>query len=156
MRIDLYQDGACWNKEGYMQHMGIGVAVYIDGTYEPDLSRAIYACDEKYGSNNIAEWIACVTAMEIATDLRKHYPEAVIHAYSDSQIIVNQFNGEYQIKQLQFLPYHKRATEMGNRARVALSWVPREQNKQADELSKIGLHGTREDSPHHAKYKRLC
>lgn len=136
--------------------MGVGVAVFINKEYQEDLSRAIYVRDDKQGSNNIAEWIGCVEAMKIATDLRKNFPTATILVMSDSQIIANQYNGSYAITAEKFRPYYDEARKYGLKARVpVVNWIPREQNTHADHLSKIGLHGHQPDSKHYNKYKDL-
>lgn len=138
-QIEIYYDGACWNKEGYQHLMGIGVAVFVDKIYCEELSRAIHANDSK-GSNNVAEWIGCVEAMKIAADLRKE--QCNIKIFSDSQIIVNQFNRNFRINKIEFMDYFRTARHYAALAGVtSIVWIKRELNTKADELSKIGLHG---------------
>lgn len=155
MKINIYFDGACHNQRNTSSPMGMGVAVEIDGVYEPDISLAIYNDgSEVRGTNNIAEWIGCVEAMRTAKDLRKSYPKAEINVYSDSQIIACQFNGTYTINNDAFRPYHRQAHEHAGPALVKfVQWIPREKNKQADILSKMGLHGNNPESKHYAKYR---
>lgn len=135
--------------------MGMGVAVFIDGQYEPDLSLAIYNDGtEIRGTNNIAEWIGCVEAMRTAKDLRKTYRTADIEVFSDSQIIACQFNGTYAISKDAFRPFFEQARKYAEPAMVKIvKWIPREKNTQADDLSKMGLHGNNPESKHYAKYK---
>lgn len=141
--IRIFFDGACWNKKDESSAMGIGVAVFIDKEYNADVSRAIFAHDpNERGTNNVAEWKACVEAMSIAVDLRVHYPDANIMVFSDSQIIANQYNGSYQINGPLFKKYYDKAIALGKLARVpVVNWIPREHNEKADLLSKVGLHG---------------
>jgi ribonuclease HI len=131
-------DGACWNKEGHWHLMGVGVAVFINEVYEEDLSRA-YGVVQSNGTNNIAEWIGCCKAAEIIKDLKKTYTDAEYRykVCGDSQIIVNQFNGSYAMNQEVFRMYRKEALSFNSIKEV--TWVPREQNKEADKLSKQGL-----------------
>lgn len=154
-RIDIFFDGACHNKVNESSPMGMGIAVYLDGEYESDVSLAIYNDGtEERGTNNIAEWLACVDAMRTASELRKMFPYAEFFIYSDSLIIANQFNGTYQIRDERFRPHLNKAREWAAKARVTIvTWIPREKNKQADELSKRGLHGSNPDSKHYNKYK---
>lgn len=135
--IAVHSDGSCWNKEGHKHLMGCGVAVFVDGVYEEDLSRAWGVIDYKNGSNNVAEWLALVEAARIVKDLKKSFPGHKFVVCSDSQIITNQFNGTYAINQEVFREYWKQAKRY--KSIDAIKWIPREQNKEADKLSKIGL-----------------
>lgn len=139
-KIRINFDAACWNKEGHRQHMGIGVSVVINNEYREDLSRAVYIYSEE-GTNNVAEWIGCMMAMEIAYDLYKFYAgECHIMVFSDSQVISNQYNGTYSMNP-KFQTYYNKAKLKGKAAGVpVVNWVPREKNTKADELSKEGLH----------------
>lgn len=139
MKAEIYFDGACWNKEGYQHLMGIGVAVFLDNEYQEELSRAIHL-EDPGGSNNIAEWEGCVEAMKIAGDLVKE--GYTVKIFSDSQLIANQFNGNFRINKVDFLNYFRTAKYHANKAGItSIVWIKRELNKKADELSKIGLHG---------------
>lgn len=129
-------DGACWNKEGHKHLMGVGVAVFIDEVYDEDLSRAL-GFNQENGTNNIAEWLGCVEAARIVKDLRKSFPGHRFQVCSDSQIITNQFNGTYVMNQEVFREYWRQAKRY--KSIDTIKWVPREQNKEADKLSKIGL-----------------
>lgn len=123
--------------------MGIGVAVFMNGEYSEENSLAIFVdgptCPVR-GTNNTAEWLACIYAMKTGKSLRKVYPEATFTIYSDSQIIANQFNGIYAIKEKDFEQFyieaHRDAMHIGGANKII--WVKRELNKEADKLSKIG------------------
>ncbi len=125
--------------------MGVGVAVWIDDCYEHELSLAIGLREGWEGdrsTSNIAEWIGCVEAMRAAKGLKKEYPQATIEIYSDSQLITNQFNDKFTIKQPEFHKYKTKAKEyakgvFGNGKEI--QWIRREFNKQADKLSKEGI-----------------
>lgn len=142
--IQIYFDGACHNKKGESSPMGMGVAVFINGQYEDELSLAWGAVgDEKNedrGTSNVSEWLACVKAWQTAKELKKVYPDAVIRIYSDSQVITNQFNGTYTINKQEFKKYKNEAHlhSKGTGCKEIL-WIERKHNKQADILSKEGL-----------------
>jgi ribonuclease HI len=55
----------------------------------------------------------------------------------DSQLVVRQLKGEYKVKSKRILPLYVRATELLNELGGKVEWVPREQNKIADELSRV-------------------
>ena len=55
----------------------------------------------------------------------------------DSQLVVRQLKGEYKVKSKRILPLYVRAMELLNELGGKVEWVPREQNKIADELSRV-------------------
>lgn len=138
MVVKIFFDGACMTGGQTDQETGIGVAVYIDNEYSDIFSRKVLG---DLGSNNIAEWCGCVNALEIAKEIVDYcetIPNLII--YSDSQLIVKQFNGEFEIKHQTFVKYFTKAKKLANEIGYKkLIWIPREQNRQADRLSKMAL-----------------
>lgn len=135
--IKVCSDGACWNKEGHRHMMGCGVAVFVDNEYDGELSRSYSFVDHEHGSNNVAEWLALVEAAKIVKDLKRAYPTHDLIVCSDSQIITNQYNGTYVMNREIFRRYRNEALEYRSVEKV--TWIPREENKEADKLSKEGL-----------------
>lgn len=145
-KIDIYFDGACHNEQDKNCPMGLGIAVFVGGQYQEDLSRAILVENhETDGTSNIAEWLALCEAMKIAEDLRITYnkqnlKQIKINVFGDSKLIVNQFNLIWRINEEKFKPYFSQARACNATAKVGeLIWIPREKNQKADELSKLGL-----------------
>lgn len=142
MTYQIYFDGACWNRpDDENPIMGIGVAVFANGQYVPDFSFAQnYQHSTIRGTNNIAEWRGAVLALELASQLKDYITEdEKILIYSDSQIISEQYNGRYQIKNEDFTEFYEKAKKYGKLAGIEeINWIPREQNRYADCLSKIG------------------
>lgn len=141
--IEIFFDGACQATNSKKKNTGIGVAVYINKEYSECWSIAEPGDN---GTNNIAEWCGCVRAVEILSELKPLakalYPDSRlrIRIYSDSKLIVNQFNGTFVITHTKFLPYFKKARQIADSINFKyLIWIPREKNKQADNLSKIGM-----------------
>lgn len=152
VKIDIYFDGACKNvKDSYKEPFGVGVAVFIDGEYSDVYSKSIWGAE---GTSNIAEWTGCIEAFgvayllhqiisgEVHTSEPTRVSQPIITIYSDSQLITRQFNGEYQIKEQRFLPYYNESKRVVNLfdKDIKITWVPREQNWVADELSKRALN----------------
>lgn len=54
-----------------------------------------------YGTNNYAEWVALVWAMQLALDNDFH--EVIM--IGDSKLIINQANGLWKINETSFLPF---------------------------------------------------
>ncbi|KAL0349908.1 UNVERIFIED_CONTAM: Transposon Tf2-12 polyprotein [Sesamum radiatum] len=67
--------------------------------------------------------------------MRKQLP---LKVYGDSQLVVNQLLGLYEVKKPELLPYHNYAKRlMGWLGDVELEHLPRKDNKQADALAKL-------------------
>ncbi|XP_071933203.1 uncharacterized protein [Coffea arabica] len=121
----LYVDGAS-NKEG----CGAGLLL-ISPTGE-ELAYAL-RFDFK-ASNNKFEYETLITGMEVA---RKMGAES-LRIYSDSQLIVNQVLGSYEVKEDPLKRYAAKVHELRSLfSQFILEQVPRSQNKRADALSKL-------------------
>lgn len=84
-------------------------------------------------TNNEAEWLALLLLL---TDLKAG---TEIDVFSDSQIVVNQFSGEWQTNEenLQYLRgVCKLFTEIKN-LDIILTWIPRDKNPMGKELDRI-------------------
>ncbi len=141
--VKIFFDGACDNNSKF-KFMGIGAAVFVNDYYREDLSR--YAMIGTSGTNNIAEWGALQMGLEIANDLVSSEEfsnvDLSIRIYGDSQIIVSQFNGMYRIRQDHFIPYYRKCRTLYfgvENVVKSVDWIPRQQNTQADILSKKGI-----------------
>ena len=56
----------------------------------------------------------------------------------DSQLVIRQMIGQYAVRANQIIPLHRRARELAQQVGVdRWRWVPREQNYEADHLSRI-------------------
>ncbi|PYU99624.1 MAG: ribonuclease H [Acidobacteria bacterium] len=110
---------------------GAGIHLELDG--EP--WRGLY---EYVGidTNNRAEYAALVRALEYALErgFRK------IRVYSDSELLVRQIRGEYQVKNPGLLELYRKSVQLIQRfEQFSISHVPREQNRQADKLANKAL-----------------
>ncbi|KAK4382997.1 hypothetical protein Sango_2819300 [Sesamum angolense] len=59
-------------------------------------------------SNNVAEYEALILGLEIAVDAI----QLPLKAYGDSQLVVNQLLGLYEVKKSELLPYHNYAKRL--------------------------------------------
>lgn len=138
MRIKLYFDGACDNNR-HPHTMGIGVAVWINGERAEQYDKALNA---GVGTNNIAEYISLIQALKLSRVFKDTIPDIEsINIFGDSQLIVYQYAGKFQCKAAGLPVYLAEAKRLRDSLgmKVTVSWVPREQNKEADVLSKAGL-----------------
>ena len=89
-------------------------------------------------TNNIAEYNGLIAALQWAVDhdLRQ------IAVKGDSLLIIEQMRGNYKVKNEGLKPLHMQARmlvmQIGN---VKFEHVRREQNKEADRLSNVGMDG---------------
>jgi ribonuclease HI len=86
-------------------------------------------------TNNQAEYRALIRALEVARDLAA----SELKIYSDSELLVRQYQGLYQVKEplLQQLLVQVRKLAQG--LVVHLEHIPRELNKEADKLANQGV-----------------
>ncbi|KAL0462338.1 UNVERIFIED_CONTAM: hypothetical protein Slati_0121400 [Sesamum latifolium] len=85
-------------------------------------------------SNNMAEYQALTFGLEMPVDTKQRH----LKVYGDSQLVINQLLGLYEVKKPELLPYHNYAKRlMGWLGDVELEYLPRRDNKQADALAKL-------------------
>lgn len=127
--FSLYFDGCSKGNPG---HAGIG-AVLFEGNIE------IWAAARYIGShctNNEAEYRALILGLEEASE--RKIEELTV--FGDSQLVINQINGEYKVKAKNLFDLYNRVTMLKKCFRfVQFNHVYREQNTRADQLSNIAL-----------------
>jgi ribonuclease HI len=83
-------------------------------------------------TNNVAEYAACVAALEWAIARKV----GNLSLYSDSQLLVRQLEGRYKVRNAGLQPLHARCRRlMSGISSLRLSHVPRAENKEADALA---------------------
>lgn len=134
-KIEIYTDGCCipTNPGG---HMGYGYVVYAND--EEVYTESGFTKAHESNSNNLSEYMALEGAMSW---LRKQFLTGnKVLIRSDSQLMVKQMIGLWQIKNG---AYADKAKELRNGledfTELEFEWIPREQNKYADQLSRQGL-----------------
>lgn len=95
-------------------------------------------------TNNQAEYIALVRALEHATRLGTHHPLRVL---SDSELMVKQMRGEYKVKDEGLRTLYEQARELWDRFDDAtIRHIRRAENSNADRLCNEALDGERGSS----------
>ncbi len=125
----LYTDGASRGNPG---PAAIG-AVIKDGQ-----GRVLGKISRRIGrtTNNQAEYQAVIAALEEA--IRLGVAGVVIK--SDSELVVEQINGRYRVKNPALKPLHQRVRELQSLFQsFAIASIPRRQNTEADRLSNAAL-----------------
>jgi ribonuclease HI len=90
-------------------------------------------------TNNVAEYYALITALDYAS------AEGIsrLCVRSDSELLVRQMQGRYKVKSADLRPLYERAQKLARGlAYFHIEHVPREQNREADELANIALDNT--------------
>lgn len=126
----LYTDGACIGNPG---QMGIGCAIYNN-------NKLIKTISEKagFGTNNEAEYLAMIAGLKATTE----YKPKAIFVYSDSQLVVNQVNGEWKIKKNHLEKLCEEIFEIINKNKnicFEINWISRNYNKIADNLASSAI-----------------
>lgn len=123
--IEIYVDGGSRGNPG---PAGGGFAAYKGGVM-------VLEGSEFYGekTNNQAEYLALRTALRESFG---QFPEANVHCFMDSQLVVEQMNGNYKVKSENVRPLHKEVSLIAGQFKsFSIQHIRREQNKRADELA---------------------
>jgi len=129
--ITVYFDGLCYPKNP------CGVAAYGYLIYEDGelLHKGFGAVGEGPGmTNNVAEYEGLLAALFWIKDNGLNDKVGV---RGDSQLVINQISGRWQVKSGTSSKYVPEIKEMMNGMDVVLEWIPREKNGEADELSRL-------------------
>lgn len=108
--------------------------IFVDGgsSGNPGFSRIAIASEDLkktrnigYGTNNRAEYLALIYGLLYA----KHIGEPVV-IKADSQLVVNQVNGNYKVKSVTLQPLYQRARQLLSEIPhpVEITWIPRGRN----------------------------
>ena len=129
--VVAYIDGGARGNPG---PAGFGVRIEKpDGTLIEEFSESI-----GIATNNVAEYRGLLAALEWT---RQHGSTAV-HIRSDSQLLVQQMLGNYQVKNPGLQPLHARARLLAHQiGRVTFEHVRREANQHADRLANAAMDG---------------
>ncbi len=120
MRLEAYIDGGSRGNPGIA-----GIGVHVPGV----VSIAEYLGT---ATNNYAEYSALLAALRFAA-----YKQCLeFHVFADSELVVKQINGEYQVKNENIrLLYDSAQRWIQLIPRFSISHVRRENNKEADRLA---------------------
>jgi ribonuclease HI len=118
--------------------------IYRNGTKLAEDSGLAGVPFSKEATNNVAEYVALTKALEKVLSLSLQHCD--IEVKSDSKLLVNQVRGEFAVKSRRLRPYHNRLKELLLSFRKAnFRWVPREENEEADALSKTAFLTTQRE-----------
>ncbi len=129
--LKIFIDGACQPNPG---SGGIGIYVISNDT-EEKISLPLKGTV----TNNIAEYEALIFALNTVIKRKELYDH--IDIFSDSQLVCMQFNKKWKCKDKNLSVLLDKALKLRDeiKSKVSLAYIPREENKVADELAKDGI-----------------
>lgn len=124
-RVRVYSDGAARGNPGLS---GAGaVLVEPSGQVVDRIAKFLGT-----QTNNFAEYMGLLLGLRRARELGVRE----IEVFADSELMIRQLSGRYQVKSASLRPLYEEAVRLLNEfGRVKLVHVPREMNAAADELS---------------------
>ena len=126
--------------------------IYADGGSRGNPGQAAYGalvCEgetvlieiaEKIGiaTNNVAEYQGLIAGIRAANKID---PAAQIEARLDSKLVVEQMSGRWKIKNIPLAKLAMEAKKIHSPQLITFTWIPREENYQADRLVNLALDG---------------
>ena len=133
--VQVHFDGACEAVEG-RRVAAYGYTLEGGGFHHEDRGLAVPPGHPR-ATNNVAEYVGAICALEWLA--RAGYSGDVV-LNGDSQLVIRQMTGAYQVRKEHLVPYYERLLQLARGFQsVEFRWVPREENVRADALSKRGL-----------------
>ncbi|MEO9294567.1 MAG: ribonuclease HI [Nitrososphaera sp.] len=153
-----------------VQSLSLPIEVYFDGLCQP-VNPGGVACyayiikengnliSSEYGiagepfspesTNNVAEYTALGKALEWLVD-KGRLADVIVR--SDSQLVVNQLNGQYRVRTKKLVPLYLNAVSLMKKfPHIRIEWVPREKNAEADRLTNVAYNKFLQDNPEYLK-----
>ena len=126
--------------------------IYADGGSRGNPGQAAYGalvCEgetvlieiaEKIGiaTNNVAEYQGLIAGLRAANKID---PAAHIEARLDSKLVVEQMSGRWKIKNIPLAKLAMEAKKIHSPQLISFTWIPREENYEADRLVNLALDG---------------
>jgi ribonuclease HI len=129
--ITVYFDGLCYPKNpcGVAAY---GYLIYRDGEL---VHRGFRVVGEGKGmTNNVAEFEGLMAA---AMWLNDNGTDEKILIKGDSQLVIKQMKGDWQVNSATSKKYVPEIKRLLRGMIVTFQWVPREENEEADKLSRV-------------------
>ena len=133
-KVVIHADGASRGNPGLA---AIGV------TIKDEQGRLVAAISRRIGrtTNNQAEYRAIIAALEEAAKLGAEEAEVNL----DSELVVKQVNGKYRVRKATLKPLYQRVKRLQSLLHNStITYIPRQQNIEADNLANMALSKQRE------------
>ena len=137
MKLIIYTDGGARGNPG---PAAVGVVIQQEGKILAQFGKRIGKT-----TNNVAEYTGVIEALTWLKDnpMNQLTDQPIIQFFLDSNLVVNQLNGTFKIKDtnLRLLLSKIRTLEQEINGEIYYTYIPREQNTQADLLVNGALDG---------------
>ena len=132
--IEVWIDGSCYP----VNPGGTACAGYVIKRKGQTIAKGSKIVGKgKEMTNNVAEYTALIAVLEELRKRQLHNEEIIIK--SDSQLLVNQINGNWKVKSQLLYPLYREAKKQIANYNLKIKWIPRELNEEADEMSRIAF-----------------
>jgi len=132
--ITIFTDGGAKDNPG---PAAIGAVIYKDGQKQKEYSEFIGEA-----TNNEAEYKALIFALKKVKSLfgKEKIKDCKLKANTDSELMAEQLNGNYKIKDEKIQPLFLKAWNLKlDYGQFEIKSIPREKNEEADQLVKDAL-----------------
>jgi len=134
----MYTDGGSRGNPG---NAGAGAAIYsADGAHIKSAHKSLGVM-----TNNEAEYEAILLAFDTAKKVfgKEKLAKMDVELRADSELLVKQLNGIYQIKEERFFSYFMKIwnARITTFLHLVIKHIPREENKEADRLANEAMDG---------------
>ncbi|XP_024004829.1 uncharacterized protein LOC112081985 [Eutrema salsugineum] len=123
------------HADGSSSHKGSGVGIRLKSPEGEVIEQSF-----RLGfpaSNNEAEYEALIAGLRLAKSIGAEH----VHAYCDSQLVANQFHGEYEAKNNRMDAYLKVLKDIASEfSTFELTKIPRDENASADALAALATN----------------
>jgi len=149
MLIECWFDGAC---EPVNPHGHASYGALVRSGMRTLFSESGYVGFGEGMSNNVAEYAGIIAVMKFLAGANVR--QAII--FGDSKLVVKQMNGRWRAKRGAYLPFYKEAIKLrAQLPEVAIRWIPRERNGEADALSRQAIREVPRSDSKERELKKL-
>ena len=136
--VTIYFDGSF---DHHTNTAGLGIVIYYTQNNMPHRLRK-NALFDYIESNNEAEYAALSFAINELIELGAHHQP--IHIKGDSQVVINQMNGEWPAYEKNLAKWADQIDALLEKHgfKASYEFIPRNSNKEADQLASQALQGT--------------
>lgn len=129
MSIEVYIDGASRGNPG---ESGIGIVINFEDGNKKHIKKYL-----GIATNNQAEYNALINALKNLSE----YSSDSITIYTDSQLVANQINQLWKVKDPDLRILYSEAKELFNRFQnIKIQHIRREKNKEADRVANEAIN----------------
>ena len=130
-KLNLFFDGSCTKNPG-------GIAGFAWVLTKPCgteyLSQYGEVCRGETATNNVAEWSGLLRGLKY---LDENEFVGHLNIFGDSQLVINQINGEYKVNE-KLRAFYLECSALLSKWTWTATWIPRAENERCDSLSKLG------------------